>query len=164
MLFSFLLFPFPPFSSLSPLTRAASVSDASRGDYNGDVWMAVDRRRTARGVLGLSLNVGVDPPDVMRRDPCAILECWLEPISADPEKSVQQVGEALVRQYEVLQARGKYIACGDPHPETLEQECKRARRAAGMDRVLFHFNGHGVPHCLSHVAAKAPGVKSSGIG
>ena len=97
----------------------------------------------------MSLNVGVDPPDVVRRSPCAFLECWLDPVTSDPEKSVQQVGEALVKQYELLQARSKYIAAGDPHPETLEQECKRARRAAGMDRVLFHFNGHGVPSCTA---------------
>ncbi len=118
-------------------------------EYDGDSWMASDRRRTARGVLALSLNIGVDPPDVVKRDPCAFLECWQDPFAADADKSVQQVGETLVKQYDFLQPRSKYIPLGDPNPSSIEQECKRARRAAGADRVLFHFNGHGVPACTA---------------
>ena len=33
--------------------------------------------RTVNVVLSLCLNIGVDPPDVVKTDPCARLECWL---------------------------------------------------------------------------------------
>jgi hypothetical protein len=118
-------------------------------EYDKDAWMASDRRRTSRGVLALSLNIGVDPPDVVKQEASAFLECWLDPYLADAEKSVLLIGEALSRQYEILQPRAKYIPIGDPNPSLIEVECKRGRRSAGTDRVLFHFNGHGVPACTS---------------
>ena len=33
--------------------------------------------RTVNVVLSLCLNLGVDPPDVVKTDPCARLECWI---------------------------------------------------------------------------------------
>jgi regulator-associated protein of mTOR len=124
-----------------------SVVSSSPAVSSDDGWMASDRRRTSRGVLALSLNIGVDPPDVVKQEGAAYLECWLDPFLSDAEKSVSLIGETLVRQYETLQPRAKYIPLGDPNPSVIEQECKRARRAAASDRVLFHFNGHGVPAC-----------------
>uniref|UniRef100_A0A8C6Q7M4 Raptor N-terminal CASPase-like domain-containing protein n=1 Tax=Nannospalax galili TaxID=1026970 RepID=A0A8C6Q7M4_NANGA len=44
-----------------------------------------DRMKTVRVALVLCLNVGVDPPDVVKTTPCARLECWIGlPASALP--------------------------------------------------------------------------------
>lgn len=33
--------------------------------------------KTVSVALVLSLNVGVDPPDVIKTNPCARMECWV---------------------------------------------------------------------------------------
>lgn len=33
--------------------------------------------KTVSVALVLCLNIGVDPPDVVKTDPCARLECWI---------------------------------------------------------------------------------------
>ena len=44
------------------------------------VWIYIcvynDQMRTAYGVLVYCLNIGIDPPNVVRTQPCASLECW----------------------------------------------------------------------------------------
>ncbi|OWA52978.1 putative Regulatory-associated protein of mTOR [Hypsibius exemplaris] len=42
-----------------------------------DSWRVKDRMKTVSVALVLCLNVGVDPPDVFKPNPCARLECWL---------------------------------------------------------------------------------------
>ena len=41
-------------------------------------WRTRDRLKTVSAVLALCLNIGVDPPDVIKTSPCAKLECWVE--------------------------------------------------------------------------------------
>ena len=48
----------------------------------------------------LCLNVGVDPPDVVKPEPCARLECWLDPASMPAQKALEAIGKALQAQYE----------------------------------------------------------------
>ncbi len=33
--------------------------------------------KTVSVALVLCLNIGVDPPDIVKTDPCARLECWI---------------------------------------------------------------------------------------
>uniref|UniRef100_A0AC11DSD3 Regulatory associated protein of MTOR complex 1 n=1 Tax=Ovis aries TaxID=9940 RepID=A0AC11DSD3_SHEEP len=40
-------------------------------------WRMKDRMKTVSVALVLCLNVGVDPPDVVKTTPCARLECWI---------------------------------------------------------------------------------------
>jgi hypothetical protein len=35
------------------------------------------QRKTGCVALVLCLNIGVDPPDVIKISPCAIMECWI---------------------------------------------------------------------------------------
>lgn len=72
------------------------------------------------------LNIGVDPPDVIKIEPCARLECWIgisffskksywgthffffcfsDPFSDSPQKSLERIGKALQAQYERWQPR-----------------------------------------------------------
>lgn len=42
--------------------------------------------KTVSVALVLCLNVGVDPPDLVKTDPCARLECWFGTIELSCEK------------------------------------------------------------------------------
>ena len=63
-------------------------------------WRARDRHKTVAAALVLCLNVGVDPPDVVKPEPCARLECWLDPSSMPAQKALEAIGKALQAQYE----------------------------------------------------------------
>jgi regulator-associated protein of mTOR len=104
-----------------------------------------DQMKTVSVALVLCLNVGVDPPDVIKTSPCARLECWLDPLSMQPQKAIDAIGKALQMQYERLQPRARYKLCLDPTLEDVKKLCISLRRNAKEERVLFHYNGHGVP-------------------
>ncbi|VDI31721.1 Hypothetical predicted protein, partial [Mytilus galloprovincialis] len=40
-------------------------------------WRMKERMKTVSVALVLCLNVGVDPPDIVKTSPCARLECWI---------------------------------------------------------------------------------------
>lgn len=114
-------------------------------------WRMKDRLKTVSAVLAVCLNVGVDPPDVIKTNPCARLECWVDPIP--PESASQsstnnsnaQIGKNLQSQYENLSLRTRYKVILDPTIEELRRYTTQLRRTAHQERILFHYNGHGVP-------------------
>ena len=124
-------------------------------DYNprnatGD-WRMKDRLKTVSAILALCLNVGVDPPDILKTNPCAKLECWVEPVLPDntnqstSTNSNAQIGKNLQVQYENLSLRTRYKVILDPTTEELKRYCMSLRKNAHAERILFHYNGHGVP-------------------
>lgn len=48
----------------------------------------------------LCLNLGTDPPDVVKTSPCARKECWVDPRSASKQKATETIGQNLQAQYE----------------------------------------------------------------
>ncbi|KAG7491730.1 hypothetical protein MATL_G00006450 [Megalops atlanticus] len=70
--------------------------------------------KTVSVALVLCLNVGVDPPDVVKTSPCARLECWIDPLSMSPQKALETIGANLQKQYENWQPRvsGAWVARG----------------------------------------------------
>lgn len=105
-----------------------------------------DRQRTVSAALVLCLNIGVDPPDVIKTQPCAKLEAWTDPTSfPDPKKAIEQIGKQLQGQYEILSTRTRYKQSLDPNVEDAKRFCISLRRSAKEERILFHYNGHGVP-------------------
>ncbi len=108
-------------------------------------WRVRDRLKTAAVALILCLNVGVDPPDVIKPTPCARIECWIDPFSMSPQKALDSIGKALQLQYERWQPRARYRVLTDPIVDEVKKLCLGLRRTAKDERVLFHFNGHGVP-------------------
>ncbi|EFA08847.1 regulatory-associated protein of mTOR isoform X1 [Tribolium castaneum] len=108
-------------------------------------WRMKERMKTVSVALVLCLNVGVDPPDVMKTQPCARLECWIDPLTLSAPKSIQKIGENLQAQYERWQPRARYKQSLDPTSEEVKKLCTSLRRNAKEERVLFHYNGHGVP-------------------
>ncbi|XP_054727025.1 regulatory-associated protein of mTOR-like isoform X1 [Anastrepha obliqua] len=108
-------------------------------------WRIRERMKTASVVLVLCLNIGVDPPDVVKIQPCARLECWVDPSSVSAPKAMELIGSNLQMQYERWQPRARYKKCHDPTAEDVKKLCTSLRRNAKGERILFHYNGHGVP-------------------
>ncbi|XP_050029406.1 regulatory-associated protein of mTOR isoform X2 [Dermacentor andersoni] len=108
-------------------------------------WRMKERMKTVSVALVMCLNIGVDPPDVVKTQPCARLECWLDPLQSPPQKALESIGAALQKQYERWQSRARYKLSLDPTVEEVKKLCSSLRRNSKEDRVLFHYNGHGVP-------------------
>ena len=110
-------------------------------------WRMRDRLKTVSAGLMLCLNLGVDPPDVMKTNPTANLECWVDPTAPNSAntKTMELIGKALQTQYETLSIRTRYKQYLDPSVEETRRCCQTLRRNARDERVLFHYNGHGVP-------------------
>uniref|UniRef100_A0A6B2KWT6 Raptor N-terminal CASPase-like domain-containing protein n=1 Tax=Arcella intermedia TaxID=1963864 RepID=A0A6B2KWT6_9EUKA len=108
-------------------------------------WRMKDRMKTQTVGLTLCLNIGVDPPDIIKTNPSARLECWIDPFSMPVQKALDSIGKALSVQYERWQPRAHPKVCPDPTVEDVKKLCTSLRRLAKEDRVLFHYNGHGVP-------------------
>lgn len=62
-------------------------------------WRQKERLKTTAVALVLCLNIGVDPPDVIKISPCARLECWVDPLSMQPPKALDTIGTALSHQH-----------------------------------------------------------------
>lgn len=108
-----------------------------------------DRLKTVFAVAILCLNIGVDPPDVLKTSPAARTECWIDPMTATSPSgdnvALAQIAKALEVQYQSLSLRTKYKVITDPSQEETKKFCVNVRKNAKEERVLFHYNGHGVP-------------------
>lgn len=62
-----------------------------------------------------------------------------------PQKALEMVGQNLQKQYERWQPRARYKQSLDPTVDEIKKLCTSLRRNAKEERVLFHYNGHGVP-------------------
>ncbi|ELR12837.1 regulatory-associated protein of mTOR, putative [Acanthamoeba castellanii str. Neff] len=100
-------------------------------------WRMKQRMKTVSVALVCCLNIGVDPPDVMKPSPY--------PFSQSSAKALEQIGKNLQQQYERWQSRSL-----DPTVEEVKKLCVSLRRNAKDERVLFHYNGHGVPKPTSN--------------
>ncbi|KIK63862.1 hypothetical protein GYMLUDRAFT_40943 [Collybiopsis luxurians FD-317 M1] len=104
-----------------------------------------NKLKTANAALVLCLNIDVDPPDVVKTSPCAVLECWVDPRSMPSYKALEHIGANLKHQFENLSLKIQYKPILDPSFEDLRKACQQLRKQAKDDAVLFHYNGHGVP-------------------
>lgn len=101
--------------------------------------------KTHNAALVLCLNIDVDPPDVVKTDPCAVMECWVDPHTMPSYKALEIIGANLQHQFEGLSPKITYKPFLDPNDSELRDGCSRARQQAKDDAVLFYYNGHGVP-------------------
>lgn len=110
-------------------------------------WRMRERLKTVSAALAICLNIGVDPPDVVKTNPTAKMECWLDPTATTTASSkvMEQIGKKLNDQYETLSIRVRYKLYLDPSVDETRKFCTSLRRNAKDERVLFHYNGHGVP-------------------
>ncbi|CAK5280818.1 unnamed protein product [Mycena citricolor] len=106
---------------------------------------APGRLKTANAALVLCLNIDVDPPDVVKTNPCAVLEAWVDPHTMPSQKAMEVIAANLKLQFEGLSLKLMYKAVQDPSYDDLWRTCQTLRKQAKEDAVLFHYNGHGVP-------------------
>ncbi|KAF7731549.1 hypothetical protein EC973_009313 [Apophysomyces ossiformis] len=60
-------------------------------------------------------------------------------------KSLEAIGKHLHTQYETINGRTRFKLSLDPSVEETKKVCCQMRRNAKEERILFHYNGHGVP-------------------
>ncbi|KAK9279802.1 hypothetical protein L1049_013484 [Liquidambar formosana] len=108
-------------------------------------WRPRERMKTGCIALILCLNIGVDPPDVIKIPPCARMECWIDPFAMAASKALETIGKTLQAQYEKWQPRARCKLQSDPTVDEVKKLCSTCRINARSERVLFHYNGHGVP-------------------
>src|SRR3569833_2001812 len=108
-------------------------------------WRQRDRLKTVSAAIAVCLNIEVEPPDQLRTNPGAKLEGWQDPTGAPVSKALENIGKALQSQYETLAIRTRYKQYLDPSVEETKKFCISLRRNAKDERVLLHYNGHGVP-------------------
>ncbi|XP_076959609.1 regulatory-associated protein of TOR 1-like [Bidens hawaiensis] len=108
-------------------------------------WRPKDRMKTGSVAFVLCLNISVDPPDVIKISPCARMECWIDPFSMTPQKATDAIIKSLYSQYERWQPKARFRHSLDPTIEEVKKLCTTSRKHAKSERVLFHYNGHGVP-------------------
>ncbi|XP_050671124.1 regulatory-associated protein of mTOR isoform X2 [Leptidea sinapis] len=157
----------PPYLAANDEEKSSEQTDSDSSDYEDDLpitfnqprhtepiigpereehtWRAKEKYKTHCVALVLCLNVGVDPPDVIKTQPCARIECWTDPNSLSQTKALETIGHALQSQYERWQPRARYKQSLDPTTDDIKKLCCSLRRNAKEERVLFHYNGHGVP-------------------
>lgn len=94
---------------------------------------------------------------------CVVNGGLLDPLSMSPQKGLELIGNNLQKQYERWQPRARYKQLLDPTTEEVRKLCLALRKNARVsvklqmvkrtqlrvfsqyERVLFHYNGHGVP-------------------
>ncbi|EGO19096.1 hypothetical protein SERLADRAFT_454001 [Serpula lacrymans var. lacrymans S7.9] len=92
-----------------------------------------------------SWPVESDPPDIIKTNPCAVLECWVDPHTMPSHKALEAIGTNLQHQFEGLSLKIPYKPILDPSYEDLRRFCMTLRKQAKDETVCFYYNGHGVP-------------------
>ena len=79
----------------------------------------------------------------------------MNPLKVSRSKAKEQIGERLQQQYANARSTSaarplKYRKTLDPTVEDVRNLCLQLRRQARNDRILLHYNGHGVPRPTDH--------------
>lgn len=106
---------------------------------------APGKLKAANAALVLCLNIDVDPPDVVKTNPSAVTECWIDPHTMPSHKALEAIGSNLQHQFEGLSQKIPYKPILDPTQEDFRRFCIGMRKQAKEDTVLLYYNGHGVP-------------------
>ncbi|KAI1090033.1 raptor N-terminal caspase like domain-containing protein [Rostrohypoxylon terebratum] len=125
--------------------RHETTGQPKSPNYAIEDWRMRDRLKTVSAALAVCLNIGVEPPDQLKTNPGAKLEAWQDPFVPPAAKALEQIGKSLQAQYENISLRTRYKQYLDPSVEETKRFCQSLRRNAKDERVLLHYNGHGVP-------------------
>ncbi|KAF8397161.1 hypothetical protein HHK36_016068 [Tetracentron sinense] len=68
-----------------------------------------------------------------------------DPFAMAAPKALDTIGKCLHAQYERWQSKARYKLQLDPTVDEVKKLCNTCRKYAKSERVLFHYNGHGVP-------------------
>ncbi len=115
--------------------------------------------RTKVVVTAMCLNLGRQPPNMKRDENHAHQECFIDTLSAMKSETMDQIGKAIQRQYQMsaVNYHARYMLLNDTTPDLLKSALSHARSAcdsrksttrpgkAEHNRVILHYNGHAVP-------------------
>ncbi|GMG19780.1 unnamed protein product [Ambrosiozyma monospora] len=108
-----------------------------------------DKKKTQVGALVMCLNLGIPPPDAPMSVAFPTEEAHVKTneffLPTDGKKVLQMIGKNMQGFYELISPRTKCKQSLDPSVEDLKRLCTSLRRNNRDDRILFHYNGHGVP-------------------
>ena len=99
-------------------------------DESSQTWRMRERMKTVSVALVVCLNIGVDPPDVKKTEPCARMECWIHPLTLNSQRALETIGNNLQKQYERWQPRARYKQSLDPTVEEVRRLATGLRRNA----------------------------------
>jgi regulator-associated protein of mTOR len=71
-----------PYAFFSDKRHQSLLSTSSRKEIQHTKtldWRIREKIKTVSVSLVLCLNIGVDPPDLVKTKPCAKMECWIDP-------------------------------------------------------------------------------------
>ncbi|KAH9510555.1 hypothetical protein DERF_009079 [Dermatophagoides farinae] len=85
----------------------------------------------------LCLNIGIDPPDIIKPIPHAVLQSWTDPFASAASKASDTIANNLTKQYERLKSRPCYKHLIDPTIEDVKKLCTSLRKKSKEERVLF---------------------------
>ncbi|KAJ3579549.1 hypothetical protein NPX13_g1022 [Xylaria arbuscula] len=125
--------------------RHETTGQPKTPNYEIEDWRMRDRLKTVSAAIAVCLNIGVEPPDQLKTNPGAKLEAWQDPFVPPATKALESIGKALQAQYENISVRTRYKQYLDPSVEETKKFCMSLRKNAKDERVLLHYNGHGVP-------------------
>ena len=89
-------------------------------DESAQTWRMRERMKTVSVALVVCLNIGVDPPDVKKTEPCSRMECWINPLTLNSQRALETIGNNLQKQYERWQPRARYRQSLDPTVEEVK--------------------------------------------
>ncbi|PWA00841.1 hypothetical protein BB558_003090 [Smittium angustum] len=133
-------------------------------------WRSQEKSRTHSGIIALCLNIGTDPPDLIRPADAPVIEAGINPnidveeieesetrytskgnqnheqkSSSKPKSPIERIGKNLQNHYQELSKITRFRLSLDPVYEDLKRMCQMTRQDLRDERLLFHYNGHGVP-------------------
>ena len=82
--------------------ESSAIPSKNDAAWRTQDWRMKDRLKTVSAALAICLNIGVDPPDVIKTNPTAKLEAWTDPTipNAGSTKAMEVIGRKLQEQYE----------------------------------------------------------------
>jgi regulator-associated protein of mTOR len=108
--------------------------------------------RIAAVGLCLCLNIHIDPKNGMQRpSPADHVEAWVKPFEyEDHQRGTHEIGQRLMDNYRGMGSLRSpqtvpYKFCTNPSLDKVKKFAQHLRGKSKSNRVLFHFNGHGVP-------------------
>lgn len=96
--------------------------------------------KTISVALVLCLNVGVDPPDIVKPQPRAKTQCWVDPFTMPPDKALDVISMNLLKQYENYHPKARYKFALDLKLDEVKKLCTSLRRNAKGKSSLFTNN------------------------
>ena len=114
-------------------------------------WRQKERLKTTAVALVLCLNIGVDPPDVIKISPCARLECWVDPLSMQSPKAMETIGVLTLHILATLLSAGILKAFERPSPAVpLRFGVEGSSKTQSRTPPASHRPGNDVCRCALH--------------